>query len=70
MLGYEEAVLKILDNCLPLGTEEVALEKLAGRVLAVDVVAPFDFPRFDNSAVDGFGVIVADVTGATEQAPV
>lgn len=70
MLSYEEAIGIILANCVPLGTEEVEIGKLHGRVLATDVTAPFDFPRFDNSAVDGFGVLIADVIGATEQSPV
>lgn len=70
MLTYEEAMAIILANCPSLGTEQVEIGQLHGRVLATDITAPFDFPRFDNSAVDGFGVIVKDVAGATEDKPV
>lgn len=32
-----------------------------GRILARDVATTFPLPRFDNSAVDGYGITVADV---------
>ena len=34
-----------------------------GRVLSRDVVAPFDVPAHDNSAMDGFAVRAADLSG-------
>lgn len=34
----------------------VTCEEALGRVLAQDVVSPFGFPLFDNSAMDGFAV--------------
>ncbi len=37
-------------------SESVALESALGRVLAGDVIAPFDVPGFVNSAMDGFAV--------------
>jgi len=46
----------ILDRLGPLEAEEVALAAADGRVLAEDVTAPFDLPRWDNSAMDGFAV--------------
>jgi molybdopterin molybdotransferase len=39
-------------------------------VLAEDVVAGFDLPSFDNSAMDGYAVVLADVAGASAQQPV
>ena len=30
-------------------------------MLAEDVVSPLDLPGFDNSAMDGYAVMVADV---------
>ena len=41
-----------------------------GLPSAEDVVAPIDLPSFDNSAMDGYAVRLADVVGATEDAPV
>ena len=43
------------------GVETVALRDADGRVLAQDVVAPFDLPRFDNAAMDGFAVRSCDL---------
>jgi molybdopterin molybdotransferase len=37
---------------------------------AEEVVAPIDLPSFDNSAMDGYAVRLADVVGATEEAPI
>lgn len=50
--------------------EVVALADAPGRVLAADLHAPGDLPRFRNSQMDGFAVRAADVAGATAQRPV
>lgn len=42
-------------------TDEVSLAEARGRVLAGDLVAPGPIPGFDNSAVDGYAVRIADV---------
>lgn len=47
------------DRALP--SEVVALESALGRVLAQDVVAPFDVPGFVNSAMDGYAVRADDL---------
>lgn len=44
-------------------TEQVALFEAAGRVLAKDVRASIDLPPFDNSAMDGYAVRLADFAG-------
>jgi molybdopterin molybdotransferase len=41
--------------------ECVRLDAADGRVLAEDVIAPVDLPPFDNAAVDGYAVRLADV---------
>jgi molybdopterin molybdotransferase len=46
------------------------LDVAHGCVLTEDVVAPAPLPGFDNSAVDGYAVRLADVASATEQEPV
>ncbi|MFN7086152.1 MAG: gephyrin-like molybdotransferase Glp [Burkholderiales bacterium] len=41
--------------------ERVHLRAALGRVLAADVVSPFDVPAHDNSAMDGYAVRFADL---------
>lgn len=50
--------------------QRVDLGEAAGRVLAVDVVAPFDVPGFDRAAMDGYAVRAADLSGASPDQPV
>ena len=47
----------------------VALEEALGRVLAEDVVAKDDLPRFDKSAVDGYAIKFEDSIGASQFKP-
>jgi molybdopterin molybdotransferase len=44
-------------------TEELPLPQAGGRVLAADVTALRSNPPYANSAVDGFGFRIADLTG-------
>jgi molybdopterin molybdotransferase len=43
------------------GGEDIPLGDACGRILAQDIVAPADLPRFDAAAVDGYAVIGADL---------
>ncbi len=43
--------------------ERVRLREAAGRVLATDLSAAIDLPSFDNSAVDGYALRHADLSG-------
>lgn len=45
----------------PVQSEVVGLSALGQRVLAEDVIAPLDLPEFDNSAMDGYALAMADV---------
>ena len=47
----------------------VPLDQALNRVLAMNLVAKDDLPRFDKSAVDGYAVRAADTTGATQFKP-
>jgi len=47
-----------------------SLSAALGLVLAEDVIAPLSLPVFDNSAMDGYAVRVADVIGAEPDRPV
>jgi molybdopterin molybdotransferase len=58
---------------LQLGKPKVAtvtLQEGLGRVLAEDLVALEDLPRFDKSAMDGYAVKSADLAGASQSKPV
>lgn len=70
MLTYEEALEQVLQTVQQLPAEEVELERILGRYLADPICATFDLPRFDNSAVDGYGVHVSDLTNASTGSPV
>jgi molybdopterin molybdotransferase len=63
MPTFEEARRMILTNVSPLGVQRVSLLDSLGRVMAEDMVAQWDMPGFDNSAMDGFAVRCADCLG-------
>ena len=47
----------------------VSLQDALGRVLAQDVIAQEDLPRFDKSAMDGYALKSADSVGASQFKP-
>jgi molybdopterin molybdotransferase len=61
LIDPEEARRRVLGRVVPLPAEDVPLEDALGRVLAADVSAPEDVPGFDNSAMDGYALRVADL---------
>jgi len=65
LLSVEAAVAMLCRHAQPVtGSESLALEDAAGRVLAVDLVAPLDVPGFDNSAMDGYALHTRDLEAA------
>ena len=61
-LTVAQARSAVLDMLIPIsGWERVALRAALDRVLAADVVATFDVPAHDNSAMDGYAVRFADL---------
>jgi molybdopterin molybdotransferase len=58
--SFESARALILKKVSVLPSESVPLLGLVGRVLAEDICAPWDMPRWDNSAMDGFAVRAED----------
>ncbi|MGH2749854.1 MAG: molybdopterin molybdotransferase MoeA [Actinomycetota bacterium] len=70
LLSVAAARARVLDAVAPLAVEEVALRASLGLVSAAEVRAPHPLPRFDNSAMDGYAVVGADVASASETAPV
>ncbi len=63
MISFDEALERLLASARPLGAERVAIDEAAGRVLAEDVVAGAAIPAFDHSAMDGYAVATATLTG-------
>lgn len=63
MIRFEEALERLLHGVRPAGAERVGIEDAPGRVLAEDVIAGFDLPAFDHSAMDGYAFAAADFTG-------
>ena len=70
MISVEEHLRRILDTVQALAPSDVTLEQAQDCVLAEDVVSPLDLPGFDNSAMDGYAVVAADLSGASEDSPV
>jgi molybdopterin molybdotransferase len=60
MPSFEEARRLILASVTRLAAEPVELLESVGRVTAVDIVAPWDMPLCDNSAMDGYAVRSVD----------
>ncbi len=70
MLDINEAMERILGSVRPLGVEKVDILESGGRVLGQEVYADSDVPYNDNSAMDGYAVIAADVSGSSDSSPV
>ncbi len=65
MPTFEEARSIILRSVSPLGVERVPLLDSLGMVIAEEIIAPWEIPGFDNSAMDGFAVRAADCRETT-----
>lgn len=69
MQSMEEALQRLLSQVVPLGETESVVTPLAlGRVLASDLASPLDVPPYDNSAMDGYAMRIADLSEVTGQA--
>jgi len=56
-LSADEARQRMLDSVAPIThAEKVPVRNALGRILAADVIAPYDVPAHDNSAMDGYAV--------------
>ena len=70
MLSVEEALERVLSAVHPLDAEERPALEALGQVLAEHVVSGIDIPPLDNSAMDGYAVQAASVSGASDDSPV
>lgn len=69
MISVEDARERILAFFERLPVERKAPLESLGQVLAEDVLAPFDIPPRDNTAMDGYAVHAADTEGASDTDP-
>jgi molybdopterin molybdotransferase len=70
VIPLDEAVETVLAGCRVLPPRSFDVSDALGLVLAEDVDAPGPVPPFANSAMDGYAVRAADVSGATADSPV
>jgi molybdopterin molybdotransferase len=70
MQSVESYLSDVLAVIRPLPPTELRLDEATGAVLAEDVTAAWALPPFDNSGMDGYAVVAADVAGATPDRPV
>ncbi len=70
LVKVDEARKIILERITPRGVEKVPINEALGRVLAEDIVARRNNPPLDNSAMDGYALIAADIESATPETPV
>jgi molybdopterin molybdotransferase len=69
--GVEEARDAVLARVAAANhVETVPTADALGRVLALDAVAAVTLPPWDNSAMDGYAILAADVVAAADAAPV
>lgn len=60
MVTIYEALDTIYNHVTPKSTHIVPIEAAIGSIVAQSYYASFDLPRFDNSAMDGYAVKLAD----------
>ena len=62
LMPLEAALTQMLDRISPLHDHEtLPLVRCFGRIAARDIVSPLNVPGFDNSAMDGYAVRLADI---------
>ena len=70
LVSVEAHLARVLDDLTPLPAAEVPLMDALGLALAADVESEVSLPRFDNSAMDGYAVRVADLAEVPVTLPV
>ncbi|UCE15434.1 MAG: molybdopterin molybdotransferase MoeA [Candidatus Bathyarchaeota archaeon] len=72
LIPYEKALHRLEDaaHIEPLEIEEVAIEKSAGRVLAIDIVSMQNIPKKNLAVFDGYAIQSTDSMNASARNPV
>jgi len=67
VISFEEAKRKILEDAVPVReTEKIQIISSLNRILSSDIIAPFDVPPYNNSAMDGYAVRYEDISETSE----
>ena len=70
LTSVEAHLADILASIQPLPPTQLGIQEAEGCVLAEDITASRPLPPFDNSAMDGYALIAADVANASKDTPV
>ncbi len=70
MLTVAQYLNLVLDSVAELPPMELPISEVNGCVLAEDIYARWPLPSFNNSSMDGYAVISADLVDASESSPV
>ncbi|QGU88253.1 molybdopterin molybdotransferase MoeA [Erwinia sorbitola] len=63
LISLDDALNTLLARIAPVQQQDkVSLPDAAGRITASAVISPIDVPPFDNSAMDGYALRMADLT--------
>ncbi|UDQ81608.1 molybdopterin molybdotransferase MoeA [Erwinia rhapontici] len=66
LISLDDAISTLLARVIPVQQHDtVALPDAAGRITASAVISPIDVPPFDNSAMDGYALRMADLTAGS-----
>jgi len=67
-----ETAVELIDKVIHLveRTETLPIDDAPGRVLASAVVATYSTPPFDRATMDGYAVVAADTTSASQETPI
>lgn len=68
VLSVDEFI-ETLHSFSPLQPETVSIDKIDGRVLAQDIIAPEDLPLGSRSCMDGYALNASNIFGASEANP-
>ena len=70
MISQEKAKDVILDSASFLSTERVEVLAGYGRASSENIFAAFNHPKWEKSAMDGYGFQAADTSKASENSPI
>lgn len=69
LISVNDARVRILNSLKKPQTIRVPISEAMNCVLSQDIHAPFDFPLFDNSSMDGYAVKSSDIRKASDSNP-
>jgi len=68
-VSFEKARTTILDSVIPLNSETISMMDASQRILFEDIISDIQIPGVDDSAMDGYAIISADIQGASTDHP-